>query len=101
MNVELIKKTKYIIISLGSIIIFIDAQIRPATISGETASSLSALTMALVVFFLQFMLTSDYIHNNLRENGLHVNYKLFQRIGLFLGLIFLYITANAYFISHL
>jgi len=71
-----IKKIRNIIIFLVSVIVFFGAQTVPATSSGETQSFLGSLVMAIVMFFVQYMFSSDYMYNSLKENGLYINYIL-------------------------
>ena len=99
MNIQLIIKIRNILLFLVSVIVFFGAQIRPATNSGETQSLFMALLMALILFFLHFALWSNYIYDNLRENGLNINYKLFQIIGFTVVSIMLYIVVNVYLVS--
>ena len=93
-----IKKIRNIIIFLVSVIVFFGAQTVPATSSGETQSFLESLVMAIVMFFVQYMFSSDYMYNSLRENGLHINYNFFQIISLLVILFMLYIVTSAYII---
>ena len=101
MNSSIIKKIQIGIISLISLIVFFGAQVHPATSSGEKQSILSAFGMSSLAFFVYYMFVSDYMYNSLKENGLDINYKLFQIVGLFVVAFILYIVSNAYIFSHM
>jgi len=91
-----IKKIRNVIIFLVSIIVFFGAQNVPASSSGETQSFLYSLAMSVIMFFVQYVFSSDYMYNSLQENGLYINYNFFQIISLLIILFMLYIVTSAY-----
>ena len=96
MKIEFMKKIKIVIIVITSIIVFIGAQIHPASISGEVQSIYEALAMALSIFLVQYMFISDYMFNSLQEHGLNIQYNHFQFVGLLVILFMLYVVSSAY-----
>ena len=95
--ISLIKKIKPFILFLIAIIIFMGAQIYPATATGERQSFAEAFGMASIGYFINYMVSSDYMFNSIKSLG--ISYKFFQIISLFFILFTFYVVSNAYILS--
>jgi len=80
-----------------AIVLFVGAQIVPATTTGEVATFFEAFIMGLVPIVLHFTMWSDWMHTKISNDGLKINYKLYQIIGLVVVLLNLMIVTTAYF----
>jgi len=96
MTINILIKIRIILQICIALIVFIGAQNVPATSSGETQSLLEALSMASIIYILHHALWSEYIYNDIKNNGLNINYKTYQYVGLIVVSGMLFIVTNAY-----
>ena len=99
MRTEVVIKLRNIILMITGILLFVGAQIVPAASTGQTQSLLESFGMSSILIGIHLMLWSDYTYNDMIENGLKINYKLYQYIGLLAVLLMLIIILNAYYLA--
>lgn len=101
MKTSQIIKLRIIFILLTGFLFFIGSQVVPVDTTGVPMSFFEALGITVLLLALHFIMWSDYMHNKFAEDGLKINYKLYQIIGLTVVLGMLAIIVNTYYIEHI
>ena len=94
----MIIKFRNILLVIMGILFLIGAYTVPATSSGQTQSLFDSFIMSITLVGIHLLMWSDYIYNDIFENGFKINYKLYQYIGLVGVSIMLIIILNAYYL---
>ena len=97
MSIKTIKTIRNIFIILIGLVMFLGSQVVPATKTGETATFLEAIFMAVIPMLLHFVLWSDYLYNNIRDSGGNIGYNPYQKIGLLIVVLTLSLVVTAYY----
>lgn len=96
MQIKTIIHLRNFFIILASIIIFFGSQVVPATKTNEKASILEAFGMVALLAIPQYAMWSEYVYNTILDEGVLLNYKFYQSIGLLVAIGIFILMINVY-----
>jgi len=96
MQTKTIIQLRNIFILIAGIIVFFGCQVVPSGKTNELHSLGEAFIMFLFITVPQYILWSEYVYGTILDEGINLNYKLYQYIGLIVAIGFFILMVNAY-----